>query len=200
MGGIGSGRYYRSSGRVTTEETKRIDIRYLKQQNMLRPNTRGSLSWSCGGEPTGNINYTMYENTMLLNFKWRHYDDEDWQSVEHTIWFDRTRCNYGGERKWFSCPGCDARVAILYGADIKFFCRHCYQLPYASQGEDYLARLMRKSDKVSARLEADEYMEFDGYYKPKGMHWKTFYQLIMTENDLEDRTQNSLFARFGCDL
>ena len=200
MGGIGSGRYYRSSGRATTEETKRIDIRYLKQQNMLRPDTRGSLSWSCGGEPTGNINYTMYENTMVLNFKWRHYGDEDWQSVEQTIWFDRTRCNYGGERKWFSCPGCDARVAVLYGADIKFFCRHCYQLPYASQGEDYLARLMRKSDKVSARLEADEYMEFDGYYKPKGMHWKTYYQLVMTENDLENRTQNSLLARFGCYL
>lgn len=200
MGGIGSGTWYRWNKRTTTEEVRRIDIRYLKQQNMLRPNTRGSLSWSCGGEPTGNINYTMYENTMVLNFKWRHYGDEDWQSVEQTIWFDRTRCNYGGERKWFSCPGCDARVAILYGADIKFFCRHCYQLPYASQGEDYLARLMRKSNKVSARLEADEYMEFDGYYKPKGMHWKTFYKLIMTENDLEDRTQNSLFARFGCYL
>ena len=200
MGGIGSGRYYRSNDRVTTEETKRIDIRYLKKQNMLRPNTRGSLSWSCGGEPTGNINYTMYENTMVLDFKWRHYDDEDWQSVEQTIWFDRTRCNYGGERKWYSCPGCDARVAILYGADIKFFCRHCYQLPYASQGEDYLARLMRKSNKVSARLEADEYLEFDGYYKPKGMHWRTFYKLMMSENDLENRTQNSLFARFGCYL
>ena len=200
MGGSGSGTWYRWNKRTTTEEVRRIDIRYLKKQNMLRPNTRGSLSWSCGGEPTGNINNTMYENTMVLNFKWRHYDDEDWQSVEQTIWFDRTRCNYGGERKWFSCPGCDARVAILYGADIKFYCRHCYQLPYASQGEDYLARLMWKSDKVSARLEADEYMEFDGYYKPKGMHWKTFYKLIMTENDLEDRTQNSLFARFGCYL
>ena len=200
MGGSGSGTWYRWNKRTTTEEVRRIDIRYLKKQNMLRPNTRGSLSWSCGGEPTGNINYTMYENTMILNFKWRHYGDEEWQSVEQTIWFDRTRCNYGGERKWFSCPGCEARVAILYGADIKFYCRHCYQLPYASQGEDYLARLMRKSNKVSARLEADEYMEFDGYYKPKGMHWKTFYHLVMTENDLEDRTQNSLFARFGCYL
>ncbi len=197
MGGIGSGRYYRGSGRITTEESKRIDIRYLKQQNMLRPNIKGSLTWPCGGEPTGYINYIMYENTMILNFKWRHYGDDDWQSVEQTIWFDRTRCNYGGERKWFLCPGCGARVAVLYGAENHFLCRHCYQLPYASQGEDYLARLTRKSDHISVRLEADEYIEFGGYYKPKGMHWKTFYHLIMTENDLEDRTENALFAKFS---
>jgi hypothetical protein len=199
MGGFGSGRYYRSSGRVTTEETKRIDIRYLKKQNMLRPNTKGSLSWSCSGEPTGNINYTMYENTMILKFRWQRYG-EDWQSVEQTIWFDRTRCNFGGERKWFSCPHCNTRVAILYGADVRFLCRHCYQLPYASQSEGYLERLMRKSDKISARLNTDEYLECDGFYKPKGMHWKTFYHLKMVESDLEDRTQNALFTKFGCYL
>ena len=194
MGGFGSGRYYRSSGRVTTEETKRIDIRYMKQQNMLRPNTRGSLSWSCGGEPTGNINYTMYENTMVLNFKWRHYDDEDWQSVEQTIWFDRTRCNYGGTRKWFLCSHCGTRVAVLYGADIRFLCRHCYRLPYTSQGEDYPDRMQRRADKIGLKLDPDG-LDDDYYYKPKGMHWKTFNRLISTNNRLQEAIERGFLFK-----
>jgi len=195
MGGFGSGQYYRSSGRVTTEETKRIDIRYLKKQNMLRPNTKGSLSWSCGGEPTGNINYTMYENTMILNFRWQHYWDDDWQSVGQTIWFDRTHCNYGGSRKWFLCPHCSKRVAILYGADVRFLCRHCYRLPYASQGESYLDRMERKANKISLKLDPDG-LDGDYYYKPKGMHWKTFNRLISANNRLQEAIEGAFLYKF----
>ena len=96
MGGRGSGTWYRWDKRTTCEETKRIDIRYLKKQRMLRPNMAGSLSWNIGGEPCGNINYTMYENTMILNFRFRRHGEGKWEPVQQTIWFDRTRCNYGG--------------------------------------------------------------------------------------------------------
>lgn len=194
MGGLGSGRYYRGSGRLTTEETKRIDIRYLKKQNMLRPNRTGSLSWSCGGEPTGNINYTMLVDSMILKFRWQHYGSEDWQAVEQTIWFDRTRCNYGGERKWFLCPRCNKRVAILYGADVKFYCRHCYQLPYTSQGEDYVDRMQRRADKINLKLDPDD-LEGDFYYKPKGMHQKTFNRLIAENNRLQEAIEIGVFYK-----
>ncbi len=71
MGGRGSGTWYRGSTRNTCEETRRIDIRYLNRHRLLNPNRTGTLSWDIGGEPSGNINYTMYENTMILNFKWQ---------------------------------------------------------------------------------------------------------------------------------
>ena len=199
MGGYGSGRWYRGLTRTTCEEAKRIDIRYLRQQGLLGHNHAGTLSWNIGGEPSGNINYTMFSDQMWLRFRCR-WHDEEWEDVKQIIPLVETPCNYGGTRKWFLCPHCNKRIAVLYLVDTYFMCRHCYQLPYASQGEDYLDRLTRKSDKISARLEADEYIEYDGYYKPKGMHWRTFYHLKMTENDLEDRTQNALFARFGCYL
>lgn len=196
MGGRGSGQYYRGSTRSTCEETRRIDIRYLRQNGLLRPNRAGSLSWTCGGEPSGNINYTMYENTMVLNFRAHGYWDDDWESVQQTIWFDRTPCHYGGSRKWFLCPECDSRVGILYGGDVLFLCRHCYRLPYASQGEDFLSRMNRKLDKISNKLEADEYTVVDELWKPKGMHWKTFYRLKMAEINTDERWGNALMARF----
>ena len=160
---------------------------------MLRPNTKGSLTWSCGGEPTGNINYTMFENTMVLNFKWRDYGD--WESVKQTICFDRTRCNYGGTRRWFLCPHCNKRVAILYGADVRFLCRHCYRLPYASQGEDYMDRMERKANKISLQLDPD-CLEDEYYCKPKGMHWKTFNRLISVNNNLQESIERGFLFKF----
>lgn len=44
MGGIGSGNWYRWDKRTTIEETKRIDIRYMRQQGLLKPGWSGSLS------------------------------------------------------------------------------------------------------------------------------------------------------------
>jgi hypothetical protein len=197
MGGRGSGQYYRGSTRTTCEEIRRIDIRYLRQNGLLQPNRAGSLSWNTGGEPTGSISYTMNENTMVLNFRVRGYWDDDWESVQQTIWFDRTPCHYGGSRKWFLCPECDSRVGILYGRNVLFLCRHCYRLPYASQGEDYMSRMTRKLDKISNKLEADEYTVIDDLWKPKGMHWKTFYRLKMAEINADDRWGSALMARFG---
>ena len=197
MGGSGSDRWYRGSSRATCEEIKRIDIRFLRQHDMLRPNTTGSLSWNIGGEPTGDIRYTMYENTMILNFRFRRHGEGEWESVQQTIWFDRTPCHYGGSRKWFLCPNCDRRVGLLYGADVHFLCRHCYPLPYASQGEDYLDRMSRKHDKLSKRLEADECINVGNLWKPKGMHWRTFYHLKKAEIDADERSANAFLARFS---
>ena len=97
MGGFGSGRWYRGSGRVTCEEPRRIDIRYMKRQEFLRPNCSGSLSWECNGEPGGNIRFTVWADKMILNYNFRYYSDDGWHPVEQTIWFDRAPCNYGGE-------------------------------------------------------------------------------------------------------
>ena len=196
MGGFGSGSYYRGSSRLTIEETKRIDIRYLKKRGMLLANTRGTLSWTCGSEPAGDISYTMFDREMRLNFRYRCNGGE-WEKLEQIIWFTETPCNYGGSRKWFRCPQCDTRVAVLYGANVKFLCRHCYRLPYASQGESALDRMSRKADKIGKKLEADEYVVDADQWKPKGMHWRTFYNLKMAEIQMDERMNNAFMARFG---
>ncbi len=86
---------------------------------------------------------------------------------------------------------------MLYGGGKIFLCRHCYQLPYASQGENYLNRMSRKPDKICKKLEADEYMVDGDLWKPKGMHWCTFYRLKMAEVTADDQMNNAVFVRFG---
>ena len=57
--------------------------------------------------------------------------------------------------------------------------------------------MSRKFNKISNKLEADEYTVIDDLWKPKGMHWKTFYRLKMAEINADDRWGNALLARFG---
>jgi hypothetical protein len=199
MGGIGSGNYYRSGSRATCEESKRIDICYLKKHGFLNRYSSGSLSWHRGDEPRGDILFSIQADIMTLNFKCRKYGDDDWKQIEQIIRLDQTPCNYGGDRNWFLCPNCNKRVAILYGADVLFLCRHCYHLRYASQGEAYLGRMSRKVRKLSDRLDTDESggIERNGYFKPKHMHWKTFHRLRRAESAANDRMNSAVMARFG---
>ncbi len=176
MGGYGSGGWYRWDSKTTTESQHRIDIRWLKKQKYLRPCTMGSLSWSCGDETTGSINFRMEADRIILDYRHRPRGGE-WEPVEQVISFDRTHCNYGGQRTWFLCPGCYKRVAILYGAGKYFFCRHCYGLVYSSQQESKADRFMRKARKIRKRLGASNNLMEPILFKPNNMHQKTFDRL-----------------------
>jgi len=197
MGGRGSGSWYRWGGRkTTTESQKRIDIRWLKQQGYLQAGTMGSLSWSCRGEATGSINYSMIEEGMLLNYRYR-INGGEWEPVEQRILFDRTRCNYGGNRTWFLCPRCGKRVVVLYGAGKLFLCRHCYDLTYRSQQEGVVDRMMRKQWKIRERLGASNSLFDPILFKPKGMHQKTFDRLRNEADYANNRSCLIMRRRLG---
>jgi hypothetical protein len=196
MGGYGSGQYYRYSSRDTTEASKRIDIRWLRKQGYLKPNTSGKLTWDRGGEPSGWIRYSMFENRMELKYRIQ-FNGGDWQDVNETVYFDETVCNYGGTRKWLICPHCGRRVALLYGTQRLFLCRKCSDLVYASQMESDLDRLARKADKIRSRLEWEPGFLNGSGWKPKNMHWQTFYRLQQAESDLQDRVSGEYLAKFG---
>jgi hypothetical protein len=195
MGGIGSGSWYRWDKKTTCEEVKRVDIRYMRKQGLLRPGRVGTLSWSCGDEPAGSIGYRTERNKPVLNYRHRSHGDE-WQDIEESVRLDRTPCNYGGERQWFSCPNCRNRVAVLYGPGARFLCRNCYGLAYSSQHEHHADRMMRKAQKIRRRLDGDE---TDSYWrKPKGMHWTTFDRLVQQARDAEDAGWTAAERMFGC--
>ena len=134
MGGYGSGR--RCSSKDTTSSYIQLDVRWLQRKGFLRPGYDFTLTWSRNGEIFANINIRSESDRIILIYRHRKYNEDDWQSREYPVLLEWRRCNYGGQRAWFVCPGlgCGRRVAILYGGRI-FACRHCYQLAYASQRE-----------------------------------------------------------------
>lgn len=203
MGGMGSGGWYLWDKKTTAEEVKRVDIRYMRKQGLLRwPGYTGSLSWSRGGEQTGSIRYRVEQERLVLMYRYQSYGEE-WQEIEESVWFDRTPCNYGGERLWFLCPHCGKRVAVLYGAGVRFLCRHCYDLPYSSQNETYLDRMHRKARKIRKRLGASDNLTEPVLFKPKGMHQKIFDRLVREEEKantasvMEMARKLDMFERLG---
>ena len=176
MGGSGSGQWHRWNSKATTESQHRIDIRWLNRQGYLRSGYTSSLRWLMGHKQTGFIEYKVEADCMILYYRYR-INGGEWKSVEQSISFDRTPCNFGGYRKWFLCTNCSKRVAILYGAGKLFLCRHCYNLTYSSQQECREYRLLRKARNIRLRLDGSNNM-FDPFpWKPKNMHWKTYWQL-----------------------
>jgi len=175
MGGIGSGNRIRIFSKSTTESQHRVDIRWLKKNGYLEPIRSGMLSWTCNGQESGSIRYRIENDRMLLNYRERSRGGE-WQDVEQVVLFDQTPCNYGGTRKWFICPNCARRVAVLYGAGKYFLCRHCYDLTYSSQQEDWSGRMLRKARNIKERLGIQNGID-PIIFKPKGMHQKTFDRL-----------------------
>lgn len=194
MGGPGSGSWYRWNKKTTLEEVKRIDIRYMRKQGLLKPSTIGTLSWTCGGEPSGDIRYTCYQHELWLYYRYRQNGGE-WQHVAQRIPLDSTPCNYGGGRQWFRCPRCSKRVAVLYGADVLFLCRYCYKLPYASQNQGYMEKLINQMQKLREHIfEYDECGDACG--KKKGMHWRTFERCHQRYQALEHLYSVGLSQRF----
>lgn len=193
MGGPGSGNWYRWDKKITTDEVKRIDIRFMKKQGLLKPNTTGTLDWSVRGQPSGSIRYTCYADFLHLDFKHRTSGDE-WQPVLQRIPFDRTSCHFGGERLWFLCPHCSKRVGVLYAVGKPFLCRHCHQLPYSSQNSSYLDNLIEQKHKLGERI-FQHYEYGEGWGKKKGMHWSTFKSLHAKYQDYEQQWNMHLAKR-----
>jgi len=173
MGGYGSGQ--KCDSKKTTGSQYMIDIRWMKKQGLLVSATSGSMSWESRGKETGNIGYRVEYDRLILKYQNKHRGGE-WESVEDEIFFTWTPCNYGGRRQWFLCPGCNRRVAVVYGG--KYYrCRHCRNLTYSSQQEGCADRLMRKARKIRARLGVSNNLVEPILFKPKNMHQKTFDRL-----------------------
>lgn len=155
MGGIGSGRYCRWSKTTTIEETKRIDIRFMRRKGMLYAGGYGSLSWNVGGQPAGDIRYSCHADRIVFNYRYR-IGGEDWEPVEQVVWFDRTPCHIGGQRLWFICPGCQRRCEVMCLPAKWIACRKCHRVPYRSQCEDYVDRMQSRQQKLEAMLWGDK--------------------------------------------
>jgi hypothetical protein len=172
MGGSGSGDWHRWDSKITTESQYNIDIRWMRKQRCLQPSASGTLSWSCRGAVSSLIGFRVETDRLVLNYRNRQNGGE-WENIEDEIFFTLTPCNFGGNRRWFLCPGCNRRVAVIYGG--KYYrCRHCHSLTYSSQQESRPDRLMRKARKIRARLGASNNLIDPILFKPKNMHQKTF--------------------------
>ena len=180
MGGFGSGRRLQSMN--TTNDYQQLDVRQLQRNGFLKPGRFFSRQWKSGNKIITTINAHSEINKITLSYKQRS-NGKEWKDVSYPVGLDWTWCNYGDWRAWFLCPGCDRRVAILYGG-VTFACRHCYKLAYPCQRETALDRVIRRGNRIRRQLGWEEGILNLPDGKPKGMHWQTFERLTHQHNML----------------
>ena len=196
MGGIGSGRC--PSFPTTLDDLRAVDLRYLRRHGMLEPGRCGTLRWSRAGRETGSIGLRCSGDAVFLSYRvtsWRGTEAED---VEERVPLVRTAQPFGGERVWFTCPGCSRRCAVLYGGR-RFRCRLCVGVPYGSQCEAPHERLLRRVQGLRERLGGELYASLDLPFppRPKRMRRTTHRRLRARAVRLERAMAAAAAERFG---
>ena len=179
VGGVGSGRSSCIRRRATTEDFHKLDLRYLVRSGLLEVGQISSIRWATGGKVNGGITLRALSGVVELDYRVRKLGRE-WERKQYSINLVTTASNLGGSRLWFECPNasCRKRAAILYGGET-FVCRKCRNLAYPSQCLPRWERAMLKADRIRDRLNwKPGIFNRTSLEKPKGMHWKTYKQLI----------------------
>jgi hypothetical protein len=189
---------YPGGGCATCESCISIDVRRWHRQARLHEGQYFPCSWTCGGEPSGNINVRAEADAVVLIYRSRSRGDAEWKPVEQRVPITWTACHLGGHRPWFVCSVysggryCGRRVALLYGAGELFACRRCYGLAYASQQEASRNRGLGKAQKIRMRLGGSPDMSKAFPDKPKRMHWRTYERLRVVHDVAEARSMLGL--------
>lgn len=196
MGGYGSGR---QGGGGCTDDYRTLDVRRWQRDGLLMPGQSFRWTWYRGRKVRSSIEVQTEAGSVILKYQRQNVGSE-WQPMEYPVRLNWTACHYGGERAWFICPaqGCGRRVALLYigGAGI-FACRHCYRLAYSCQRETDEDRILRKADKIRARLGWKPGVLNGHEWKPKGMRWRTYWQLVAEHDALVSNGLGMTARRFG---
>lgn len=200
MGGMGSGRRSYVNAKDTTDDYRSIDVRFLNRSGLLKPYLSYRLRWSRNGEGRASIRVVTDVDEVIFAYRHRRHG-KGWKDESYPIHLDWTPCTMGGKRPWFRCPvrGCGRRVAILYCIGI-FACRKCHQLNYPSQRESFDDRACRRADHIRDKLGWEPGILNGHGPKPKGMHWKTFFNLSWQHDafvQISLTEMNKRFRLFG---
>jgi hypothetical protein len=162
MGGLGSGR--QGSGRATVESLRKLDLKDLDHLELRNVGDQKALGWPL---------VELRRSGLLI----RYFGSDDY--AEEFVGFVYTRTQFGGRRRWLSCPRCNRRVRVLYQAR-RFRCRKCLGLVYESTRQPWYQRVIDQADKLSFRVTgaaAAVYERDDFPDKPKRMRWAIYWKL-----------------------
>ena len=190
MGGYGSGRH---GGRPTADASLSVDLAWMIRTGRAKPGAviLGSLSWTCGGEPSGSISYEVNmtdADYARLILKYRRGSGDAAEQVRQEIWLVYSQPNFGGRRWWMICPFGGGRCNKLYlpsGGD-RFASRKAWRLGYQSQRIAGRDRPFESLFRLQKKLGSRQGWEAGLDVRPKGM-WHSTYERYWDEYHRLDR-------------
>ena len=174
MGGFSPG--IRCDTKLTTDMVPAIDIRQLQRRRELMPGKRTLQTWTRGGVIAAQVELDIQHSQLGIRYFLLSRSSER-EPVECVVPIASTPCNYGGVRRWFRCPDCGKRVAVIYVQRRSCSCRQCNYLVYRSQRERAGERARDRVQKIRVRLGGSANLLEPFPAKPKWMRWRTYQNL-----------------------
>ena len=194
MGGRGSGRRSSYSGKAETSDSMPLDIRKITRKGLLVPGSRFSWQWLVNDRQVAGISIRVdWHHSLVLAYRVKSTGE----LVEQRVHTQTSACHLGGERRWFACPRCSKRVAVLYAPGKYFACRNCYGLGYTTQKEGAGDRAASRAEKLRKRLGWEAGILNGNGGRPKGMHLTTYEQLERRHDELVQVSLHDIALKFG---
>lgn len=162
-------RYYWDK-KTEADYLKHISVFFIKKHGYFNDGCKsGNITWSRNGEQTGRIGIesliTEDEQYIRLTYTQTDRDTGEKEDFDYKILLTTTKCFFGGERYWFTCPWyvngkyCGRRIGVLYLGARHFACRHCHNLSYESRNENKQYRYNPLFITLNNMFEADKLHE-----------------------------------------
>ncbi len=187
MGGFGSGMGIRCEAKLTTDSVPAIDIRQLQRSRELMPGNRIVKTWTRGGLIAAQVEIDIQHNQLRIRYV-RMSSSGEREPVGCVVPISSTPCNYGGVRRWFCCPECKKRIAVIYLVGRGCACRHCHGLVYSSQRERAGDRARQRAQIIRMRLGGSANLSTAFPERPKWMRWATYHHLQL--ETFKDESRN----------
>lgn len=167
---------WRSNSKEKVDDWMTLEAGLLKAQSRGGLPQFATIEWKKNGILIGKIHIQKNAHFIQLRFDEFITISGSWRSTRQNIDIESTPCHYGGNRSWFKCPNCLARVGLLARKHGPFACRKCYSLVYRSQYQTEYERLLKHQKNIKQKLfQPDEINQIAK--KKKGLHWTTYYRL-----------------------
>ena len=193
MGGRGSGRRSSYSGKAETSDSMPLDIRKITRKGLWVQGNSFSWQWLVNDREVASIRIGVDLQSMVLSYRMKNTGEV----VEQRVQTQTSPCQLGGQRRWFTCPLCSTRVALLYAPGRHFACRGCCGLAYPTQKEGAGDRASSRANKLRKRLGWEAGILNGNGSKPKGMHWTTYHRLKAEHDRLAQISLRDIGEKLG---
>lgn len=135
-------------------------------------------------------------NAFSVDFQWQQYGQPAQGDFIHArIHLDRRPCRFGGTRAYFICPACGRRTLRLAVLPAGLRCGQCGRVTWGSRRERPTQRLLRRANKLAARLGCDSWDD-QPTKPPAHMRLTTFERLSSEHISLANEINRRLAVRF----
>lgn len=147
--------------RCTWDQITALDADYMARWGAFEPGCEIQVGVD-GEDETLLIQYAMERGRDAFSARYtscRIRDDTREAQVDEHVHLQRRPCRFGGHRVYFMCPWCRCPTLKLAVLPEGLRCRHCGSVTWGSRREHAPQRLVRRANKVAAKLQCDEWNE-----------------------------------------